>query len=900
MRGRAISVLLFSFFSFVFGSTAGGDCTLGLAWSGQFRTTAYDLSVDGNDIWVATGYGLQLFDRSDDPPSLAAAGAVAGLAKFVRARNGIAYAGSGSTLAVARRNGQKIDVVRTIDAGGDVQALFVDATGLYVGTTNGLSRYDLFDPLNPAKANASFTTSSSSITSLSGNGSTLYVTDGDSSVEIFSVAAGFPQKTGTVDALPRSVSAWAAGNYLYVSDGTQTDIFLLGSGTPAKVASVLTGSTALATLTGNVQFVAGQGRSLTAIDFTTPGAPIRLYATEIPTSGGSVNRINAISSVAGRVYVAAGDSGLLTYDTSRFTAPFPMRSYSLGYAGSVAISDTSIVGGGDGFLELQRGSGTSMTVGRSWNAGTSPTVHEITGDGFLVSSVAKTLTYSTLKSTTPAAVTTVTFRANVKVATVSGPNAYALLDDGSFWSASLQQTSPVPTQIALPAAASSMARSGSSFAFVQVKADGTTDVTFYPTTDFAATPVRVNVPGAATTTVALSGRTAAVFTFRGVNVIDFTGSGSVSALPGSNSQIATNLAIAGGRVLELTASELIVWNLTTKAVESRFALPASPTSLAADASLAAIGTADGIAAIAYTGATRLPEQFASGTGNAYYRKALASGTRLGLLATGRVDLYDTAVTRALRYAGAINAPGVIDAAGSATGFFTLNAFGVVTAWSRDGQSLASTTIAEGSDSVPLAIHALDGAVFVSISKGCLTGGCEKKTFVLDPKTLATTSTMTGAIVDLVQQGTRAFVSTDLPAELRALNVADPLHPAVIATKPLQGSSLTLAGSTLYALGDRLYSYSTTDLTPLTTQLDASTATPLVRSAGTCSIVSRGGAAQLYDAANAAAWTSKGTLALPAGVRSMTVVGDALAILTDYSVELYTAAGASVKPSRRRP
>src|SRR5881394_920787 len=35
-----------------------------------FRSTAYDVAIDGNDLWLATGYGVALYDRTVDPPKL--------------------------------------------------------------------------------------------------------------------------------------------------------------------------------------------------------------------------------------------------------------------------------------------------------------------------------------------------------------------------------------------------------------------------------------------------------------------------------------------------------------------------------------------------------------------------------------------------------------------------------------------------------------------------------------------------------------------------------------------------------------------------------------------------------------------------------------------------------------
>ena len=72
MRGWVIAVLL----SFFIGTAAIPQCNYQLQYSGPYRASYFDLAVDGNDLWAATGYGLQLFDRTrssmpqDAPQSL--------------------------------------------------------------------------------------------------------------------------------------------------------------------------------------------------------------------------------------------------------------------------------------------------------------------------------------------------------------------------------------------------------------------------------------------------------------------------------------------------------------------------------------------------------------------------------------------------------------------------------------------------------------------------------------------------------------------------------------------------------------------------------------------------------------------------------------------------------------
>ena len=73
--------------------------------------------------------------------------------------------------------------------------------------------------------------------------------------------------------------------------------------------------------------------------------------------------------------------------------------------------------------------------------------------------------------------------------------------------------------------------------------------------------------------------------------------------------------------------------------------------------------------------------------------------------------------------------------------------------------IAQTTLDASSD--PLAIVAAGNAVWLAVSRGCTTGGCEKKTLVLDPRTLATNATLDGGVVDATTAGNTAYAIFDL-------------------------------------------------------------------------------------------------------------------------------------------
>src|SRR5438876_10977912 len=115
MRVRVLAVL-----TFLLPLPALPQCNLSVVLSDQFRSSILDLAIDGNDLWAATSYGISLYDRSVDPPRLVASIPVAGATRLVRLGNGLAYAGSGNTIAVIRKSGRSLQLVRTVDAGAPV------------------------------------------------------------------------------------------------------------------------------------------------------------------------------------------------------------------------------------------------------------------------------------------------------------------------------------------------------------------------------------------------------------------------------------------------------------------------------------------------------------------------------------------------------------------------------------------------------------------------------------------------------------------------------------------------------------------------------------------------------------------------------------------------------------
>src|SRR5438876_1529242 len=144
MRVRVLAVL-----TFLLPFPALPQCNLSVVLSDQFRSSILDLAIDGNDLWAATSYGVSLYDRSVDPPRLVASIPVPGTTRFLRLGNGLAYAGSGNNIAVVRKSGRSLQLIRTVDAGAQVNDLVVTVLALFVGTRNGIAQYSLTDPVNP-------------------------------------------------------------------------------------------------------------------------------------------------------------------------------------------------------------------------------------------------------------------------------------------------------------------------------------------------------------------------------------------------------------------------------------------------------------------------------------------------------------------------------------------------------------------------------------------------------------------------------------------------------------------------------------------------------------------------------------------------------------------------------
>ncbi|MGH9422203.1 MAG: hypothetical protein ACRD3J_19660, partial [Thermoanaerobaculia bacterium] len=643
---------------------------------------------------------------------------------------------------------------------------------------------------------------------------------------------------------------------------------------------------------------------------TTAASPVELSRVQLQPSGGNVNRIGRLAIATNRLYVAGGDLGLQTYDTTSFTNPFPVRSYTTpGAATSVVSLGTTVYvsRGTTGIIEFSQSSNGALTQQRSWDS--SSDIVRDGANGFLLSTSGAMASLWALGQTTPTLVSSLTLHAPIASAVLIGTTGYFVLTEtagNTFWSADLGPLTPVAQQIALTGMKPSfVARSGSAIALAELRTDGTTALLYYASPDFTKTPATGSVNGLSTGGIALSGSMAAASTFSGVSVVEF-GSSITTLLPQSNGAIAHSLAFAGTTLVEATDTSLLLWNTQTRTLTKQFLLPAAPVAvhIGPDAAIADVATEDGVTSVQLGASTRMPSLLFSTNGNAYYKKLVAGSQRLYLFDGRNVDVF----TNTLQSTGAIRTPLITDVAASDNGAFTIQNNLTVTSYGREGNALATSAINDTSD-LPPSIVSAGGAAWASISHNCQTTGCEGKTIVFDPKSaFAQTSTMTGAVRDIFVSGSRAYVLTELPNEIRVVDISDPAHPSVLVSRPSEGSqpprAIALAAgdnaTTVFVLGEKLYSYANGDLSKGPEQLTSYVTDPTsgvtyvdqhLRADASCvALTGRQFSPQFLSGAP--------VIASPAPGRFVATQPGTFYFLTDYSVEIWSANPLPPAPRRR--
>lgn len=883
MCGRVTSVLLFLFLSF--SSVAQSQCPWTARYSGQFRTTALDVSVDGSFVWVATGYGVQLLEQNHILDSVA----IPGLTRVIESDGtGLAYAGSGARVHVLRREGKNIRVLRSFAASGTVNDILADSY-LFVATTNGIDHFSRTEP--ESKTNAFLATSSPNVTSLALDRSTLYAADGDVSLEMFSIALpSIPQGIGSLDTVRASSVHVTTNGLVLASDNLRrnTDLF---SGTTRLTRMPFAAMSFASSAQGH--FVAGPDRTLRAVDLSEPSRVGELLELQLPPTDGSDNSIHAIERSGNTLYVAAGDIGLAVLDVSTIAKPWPLISYATGATNSVRVAgDKSWFADDAGIIREETivPSGLALTDVRSWAAGAGSQVRDVQ-DTTLVTSSGPAVTVWSLAGATPSPSLSATFAATVSNVVAGGTGVVALLVDGTLWK--LEQ--PAPSKVNVPKMAL-LARSGAAVALAEVnEQSGKTTIHYYAAGDFNATPSRFTIDGAPVGTMALSATRAAIFTFKGISVVDLA-SGNISVAAGSSRLIPRQLALSGNTLLAADARTLLVFEDATTLVREHV-LPASVVALDATTATAVMATNEGMAAMTILG--RLPDPVLPFR-STYYTKIAGGSDRVYLFSDEGIDAFRTTTNQGLEFITGIRTPGVVDLTATDSSLFTVAANGTVTSYSRAGAALAQVTLDEGADAQPLAIATAGNAVWVSFAKGCSSGTCEEKTLVLDPGSLVVTASMTGGIDDVVTNGTRAYTLVNLPSEIRVVDIADPLHPTVLvsAGRPASAKSIAAGGGKVYVLGDKVYAYADSSLVPTGEFLTPTPASDSrIRIEGNCAILTgRSENAETYRLPD---FTADGTpTPMPSAALSFVLQPGRVVFLTGHSIELWASEPANVPVKRR--
>lgn len=889
MRGRVFSVLLLLLSSAL---PSLADCSWVSRFSGQFRSTVYDVAVDSEGFaWLATGYGVQVLEvaagRGYAPLTSAP---LPGSTRVVTVSGGLAYAGSGSRVYVLRRNGETLSVLGSFDAGGTVNDILVTSY-LFVATSNGIAHFDLVDPVHPARTSVSLATSRPNVTSLALLGNTLYAADGDGSVEIISLAIpALPQRTGALESLSRSTAVHTTASLILVSDelGQNTDFF---SGT-TKLARVAYGSNAFATLASDSIFVAGPQRIFRALQIVPLSRVAELYESQLAPSGGTNNRIFAMARSGNILLVAAGDMGLVTYDIGVLLSPHPLVSYADGGGSTVQIiGDKAYLGAGGTINEYAiTKAGLALVPGRSWSA-TSPVLHDATATSLITSGNSELRVWA-VDGATPATTFTATLANSVRAAVQTGNTILAHLVDYTLWRVPLGGGSAEQISISGPRV-EAIARAGNAVALSQIGTDARTTVRYYASGDLNAAPQTFSVDGAAIGGIALNSTSAVVFTFRGLNVIDLA-SGNIRVLPSSARTIPKQVLFSGSDLLVLGTSTLSVWDTTRDVLLREHSLPAAASQMRAANGIAVLASG-GATAIDYM--TNLPKGVPA-LDSRFYRAAAAAGNDLHLLEDGRIDVFSTATGAAPAFITTISAPGTSAIAALPRTVFALTAAGGVVAYSNSGGKLAEVTVEDGANAQPTAMATVGNAVWASFFKGCTSGTCVRTTSVLDPATLAVRATITGGLIDVVTSGSRAYALFEDPNEIRVFDVTNPLQPSQVtgAPSPANATGIAYGAGRVYVIADKVYAYNDSlqssgeFLTPVTAAQDLTID-------GDCAVLT--GRSENPQFFTIPGWTaSAAQLQIPSIARAIARQPGRLFVLTDHSIEVWTTSPPRA-PAKRR-
>jgi hypothetical protein len=882
------------------------QCEYKSIYTGPYRSTALDLALDGMDLWVATSYGVAIYDRGNDPPVPVTSQAIPGPTTEIEIAGQYAYAASGNNLYTLRRNGSAIELVHSLALGATANDLIAVGQYLYVASSTGVIQIDLLVPDQPAVSNRLSTTAGAafSVASLDGF---LYAADGDTMLDLYTIRLpALPQKIGTLLTSRHATSVRTSNGQVFVSDDVMTEVFAPDG---PSLGTIPFGASSIAPHSSSVIYASGSDRRVRAVDVSAPNAPIVLFEQDIAASPGSVNRIGEMISAEGRLYVAAGDLGLLAFDARSFAAPFPLRAHALGSTRSVFGTGTRVFSAPEsgGLHEFSRSDAGALSPVQQWDAPRISSIHDGSTTRLLTVSGA-TVTVWDIGSTPPSALATANLRAAVRSAALLGSVAYAVLVDGSLWRVEGASSSQVSIGTARP---SFIARGGSGLALADLNDDGTTTVRWFANGDPASVPGTATFEGAATSGIAAT-PAGFVFgvTFRGLLAADFTSATpSVITYPRQGGGPARGLSADGNELFLLTAGSVEVWDVSARQLRKSFPLPSTSAAVSIHASgFAYVATSDGVVVINDEAPTAQPQLLPYADTNLYYTGLTSAADRVHLVRDGAVR--SIRADPAGRPAGEVVSGiprGSRDVAAIADRIYAVSESGRVTGGGAEFQ------ISEGADASALSLHAVRDALYLSITRGCLSGGCEKKTLVLSTGGggIAAAGSLPGGLVDVEVHGDRAYAVFDDPDEIRILDVRNAASPSVIVARPAEGNAVGIAYSaanaTVYAIGQEIYAYAESTLVKAGEILDDYVPDPSGRVSyvdqsisisGSCAVVAgREFAPRVFHITGPAQWQPFGAPASPAAVRAVVTVNGAHYLLSDYALEIWSAAP---PPKRRRP
>jgi hypothetical protein len=283
----------------------------------------------------------------------------------------------------------------------------------------------------------------------------------------------------------------------------------------------------------------------------------------------------------------------------------------------------------------------------------------------------------------------------------------------------------------------------------------------------------------------------------------------------------------------------------------------------------------------------------------FFRSIQRDGSRLWLVGRSDADLFSLDGFGVPHPIDSHHHEEAIIASAAARGnLYTLSAGGALTGRDSSGRVVARLEIAEAADQQMNGMVAVGEALWVSLTHGCASSGCQKKTLVVGTAGgLVVGVTLPGGILDAVWSGERAWALSDSPREVRIYDISAPETPSLVASAPAAGDPVSIARGAghVWTLGARLARYSES-LQPQEELLAPWTADPSgrvtyidqkVRAAGDCLIVAgREPAPRVYHV-TAGTPREVGAPAAAGAVRDITESGGTIHLLGEHSLEGWT-------------